>query len=126
MMLAAVCAAWLAAGAAAAVEDIAPGQAQRMIRENRDNPDFVILDVRTPAEFEEGHLQGAVNIDYYAEDFRERIGDLQHGGTYLIYCRSGARSSNTYRMMEEMGFERMFNLQGGVLQWKSRGLPLAR
>jgi rhodanese-related sulfurtransferase len=126
MTVAALCAAGFLAGTAAAVEDVAPRQAHRMIRENRDNPDFVILDVRTPEEFEDGRLEGAVNIDYYAEDFRDRIDRLQREDTYLIYCRSGARSSSAYRMMEEMGFERMYNLRGGILEWKSRGLPLVR
>lgn len=121
-----LCAAGFAAGTAAAIEDIAPKQAHRMIRDNRGDPGFVILDVRTPREFEEGHLRGAVNIDYHAEDFRERIDGLDRDRTYLVYCRSGARSSSAYRLMEEMGFGSLYNLQGGILQWNQAGLPLVK
>lgn len=72
-------------------------------------PDTVIIDVRTPAEYGEGHLEGAVNIDVSAPDFADRIADLPADGEYLVYCRSGNRSAAAAGIMAEQGFDEVID-----------------
>jgi rhodanese-related sulfurtransferase len=86
----------------------------------------VILDVRTPAEFSQGYIENAKNIDFYANTFRNQLDKLDKQKTYLVYCRSGNRSGKTLRMMEQSGFEKVYNLTGGIGQWSRQRLPLVR
>ena len=71
---------------------LTPQEAYALIQTKRTNPHLVILDVRTPREFSQGHLEKAINIDFYAETFRQEINQLDREKTYLIYCRRGVRS----------------------------------
>lgn len=103
-----------------------PAAAVDLMSRNRNNPDFVILDVRTPGEFRQGFIEGAVLLDYYASDFRERFAQLDRDATIFMYCRSGNRSSHVLRMADELGFRRVYDLRGGILAWKEAGLPLVR
>lgn len=80
--------------------------------------DIVLLDVRTPPEIADGKLPGALEIDYRAPDFGERILELDTSKTYLIYCRSGNRSGKACAEMAEMGFDTLYNLAGGYMEWK--------
>ena len=106
------------------IEDITPEQAFILIQDNRDNADFVILDVRTPEEFAAGHLQNAVQINFYDETFSDDIDRLDKARTYLVYCRSGGRSSSSLRIMAELGFTRAHSMLGGIVRWQTEGLPV--
>ncbi len=85
--------------------------------------DLVILDVRTPEEFAEGHLDGAVMIDFYREDFAAQLDELDPNVPYLLYCRSGNRSGQTAAMMEELGFADVADIDGGILSWTQAEFP---
>lgn len=85
--------------------------------------DLVILDVRTTEEFEEGHLEGALMIDFYRDDFADRVADLDPDVPYLVYCRSGNRSGQTIAIMEELGFTDVADVDGGIVSWLDAGLP---
>lgn len=85
--------------------------------------DLVILDVRTPEEFDEAHLEGATLIDFYDDDFRDQITDLDRDAPYLLYCRSGNRSGQTATIMEELGFTNVADVDGGINAWTSGGHP---
>lgn len=88
---------------------------------------MVLLDVRTVEEFAEGHLEGAMQYDYYeTESFKGMLEGLDKSKTYLIYCRSGSRSGNAMSMMQSMGFSSVYNLDGGILAWRAAGLPVIR
>ena len=76
-----------------------------------------LIDVRTPEEMAAGQLEGAVGIDYKADDFKEQIGKLDRDGEYLLYCRSGNRSGKAMKLMNGMGFKKMYNMEGGFLAW---------
>ena len=67
--------------------------------------DTVIIDVRTPAEFASGHLEGALNIDVHSPDFAAQIMELDPSGEYFVYCRSGNRSGQAIAQMTQMGFD---------------------
>ena len=88
------------------------------------DPDVVVIDVRTPEEFAEGHIEGAEMIDFYADTFAAEIAALDPDETYLLYCRSGNRSGQTATMMEQLGFEQVYDMDGGVNAYGGQGLPL--
>jgi phage shock protein E len=91
-----------------------------------DNPpdDLVVLDVRTPEEFAEGHLEGAVLVDFYAADFAEQLAALDTDVPYLVYCRSGNRSAQAMGVMEQLGFASAADIDGGIVAWADAGLPV--
>ena len=105
------------------IEDITPQDALTLIGENEDNPDFVILDVRTTEEFSDGYIENAVNIDFYTDTFRDDLDNLDKNKTYLIYCRSGGRSGKTLDIMEELEFREVHNVSGGIIAWNEEELP---
>ena len=84
----------------------------------------VILDVRTPGEFMTGHIQDAQNIDFESGSFESQIESLDKNGTYAVYCRSGNRSGQAVKVMQDAGFKNIYNLNGGVIDWANSGLPL--
>ena len=83
----------------------------------RSNQELKLIDVRTPEEFEEGHIDGSVVFDVKADNFAERIDSLDKNETYLIYCRSGSRSQRAIDKMTELGFMDLYMLNGGYLDW---------
>lgn len=85
--------------------------------------DLVILDVRTPEEFGEGHLEGATMIDFYREDFAAQLEQLDPEVPYLLYCRSGNRSGQTADIMRELGFSDVSDVDGGIIAWNDLELP---
>jgi rhodanese-related sulfurtransferase len=85
---------------------------------------ITVIDVRTPEEFAAGHLEGAALIDFYADSFATEIAALDRDETYLIYCRSGNRSGQAHVLMQELGFEQVYDLDGGVNAWSAQGLAL--
>ncbi|MBS3742412.1 MAG: rhodanese-like domain-containing protein [Candidatus Cloacimonetes bacterium] len=103
------------------IKDISPSEAYQLIQKNADNDDFVIIDVRTPAEYNEGHIKKAININFYNDDFRASLEELNKFKTYLIYCKMGGRSGNALAIMEELKFKRVYNLSSGLSGWKSEG-----
>lgn len=82
-----------------------------------ENPDAVLLDVRTPAEYNQEAFEGAINIDIMGADFAQKIAQLDKSKTYLVYCRSGNRSGSACQMMSAAGFENVYNLSGGLMNW---------
>lgn len=89
-----------------------------------DNPGLVVLDIRTPEEVAGGTLPGAQVIDFYSSSFQQEIAALDHDATYLVYCRSGSRSEQATRMMADLGFSDVYELDGGVVAWVNDGRSL--
>ena len=85
---------------------------------------LVVLDVRTPEEFDEGHLADAINIDFYEADFSLNLEALDKDVPYVLYCRSGNRSGTTAAQMRDLGFSEVYEVDGGILSWLDSGLPL--
>ena len=103
------------------IETISAEEAGNLIDDNRDNPDFHMIDVRTPREYSLGHISGSVNIDFTDPSFEDRIGELDRSGIYLIYCASGNRSSQALAVMEKLDFVTVYNLDGGIAAWTRAG-----
>jgi len=108
------------------IENITPEEAYILLRENKDNPNFLILDVRTPEEFLGEYIENAVNLDYYSDTFIKDLDKLDKNKTHLIYCRSGRRSENALNIMKELDFREVYNMLGGIIKWKSEGLPTTK
>lgn len=78
-----------------------------------------LIDVRTPEEFNEGHIENAVNIDFYSDQFIDEINkSLDKNKTVFLYCKSGGRSGKAYTMLKENGFKEVYDLKGGYSNWK--------
>ncbi len=85
-----------------------------------------IIDVRTPEEYAEGHLENAVNIDFKAASFSEEVGKLDKSNPYLVYCKSGVRSAKSVTLMKELGFKDVADLNGGITKWIADGKNVVR
>ncbi len=84
----------------------------------------VVLDVRTPTEYADGHLAGALNIDVESPDFADQIAALDKTAPYAIYCRSGNRSAVAMSEMADAGFTDLAHLVGGINAWVQDGRPI--
>ena len=107
-------------------ENVSTQEAAEMIKDNADNSNFVILDVRTPEEFKAGHIEGAVNLDFYSPTFKDEINKLDKAMIYFVYCRSGNRSFQAMKIMETMGFREVYNLSVGINDWVENGFPTVK
>ncbi|MEP0712921.1 rhodanese-like domain-containing protein [Algoriphagus sp.] len=85
-----------------------------------------VLDVRTPEEVAEGHLAGAINLDYNTNNFKNELAKLDKKRTYLVYCKVGARSDNAAKLMKEAGFTHVYALEGGLDSWIKEGKPIEK
>jgi rhodanese-related sulfurtransferase len=83
-----------------------------------------LIDVRTPKEYKSGHLDGAVNIHLYDQDFNERINKLDKNETVYVYCKAGGRSSEAVESLKLNGFTHIVELKGGTDAWTEAGQPL--
>ncbi len=83
-----------------------------------------IVDVRTPAEYAAGHVQGAIDVDFRASDFAQQIGKLAKDGTYVVYCHSGNRSRQATDAMGAAGFTHVYNLAGGIADLQQAGAQI--
>ncbi len=84
--------------------------------------DATLLDVRTPSEYDGGHIANATNIDWENESFDENIKNLDKEKPVLIYCLSGGRSADAASHMRTLGFKDVYELNGGIMKWRSAGL----
>ena len=89
-------------------------------------PGVQIIDVRTPEEFADGHIAGAVNIPVQRADFVEQVSLLDTDGTYAVYCRSGNRSEPAVEAMRGVGIDSIYELASGTKGWVSEGQQLIR
>ncbi|MCB9082006.1 MAG: rhodanese-like domain-containing protein [Lewinellaceae bacterium] len=80
-------------------------------------PDAVLLDVRTDAEFAGGSLPKAIHLNYFADDFIDRLEKMDPQQCYLLFCRTGRRSVRVGTLMRNLGFKNVFNLDGGMRAW---------
>jgi rhodanese-related sulfurtransferase len=107
------------------IKNITVEEARTIIQNNEKVNNVVIIDVRTPDEFNQEHIQDASNIDFYSDNFKEELNKLDKARTYVIHCRSGSRSAQALEIMKELGFREVYNM-GGIIQWKEKGLPTVK
>ncbi|MEY3368852.1 MAG: hypothetical protein RI973_2007 [Bacteroidota bacterium] len=83
-------------------------------------PGVVILDVRTPEETADGKVEGAMELNFYDEDFAQKLARLDRKKTYLVYCHAGGRSTEVCQQMQSQGFQRVYNFKGGYSNWRKK------
>ncbi len=90
-------------------------------KELASSGEYIIIDIRMPVELlpENGGklFEEALNIDSSSSDFQKKLNNLDKSKKYLIYCRSGYRTKITLELMKELGFQEVFDLEGGILAW---------
>ena len=104
-------------------ENVIVQEAYTLIKDNEDNNNFIILDLRTPQEYASSHLENSINIDYFSMSFQDSLATLDKDKTYLIYCRTGKRSSGALQIMQTMDFNKVYNLFNGIEAWVMKELP---
>lgn len=105
---------------------VKPVEPARFIAAYKSDSTAVLLDVRTPKEFAEGHINGACNINWLdSAAFATAVKQLDKAPTYYIYCRSGRRSNAAAVNMQGLGFK-VVDMQGGILHWIELGMPVVK
>ena len=107
----------------ATVKNVTPEEAAKLLQEKKD---IVVLDIRTPDEFREGHIAGAKNIDYLDSGFAQEIGKLDKDKTYLMHCASGGRSTKALKIFEEQKLGKIIHMDAGFKGWKAAELPIEK
>lgn len=105
-----------------AIQHVDAKQAEKLIAEEK----VVVLDIRTPGEFNRGRIAGAKNIDFQAPDFEQRIDGLDKSKSYLVHCASGGRSTHSLLLFKKHEFHSVYHLDGGIKAWEKAGLPLQK
>ncbi|NYT02494.1 MAG: rhodanese-like domain-containing protein [Methanosarcinales archaeon] len=103
-----------------------PRESLRLIQQNNSQSRFLLLDVRSPREHEEGHIEGSANLDFHSPDFMQELDRLEREKIYLVYCLVGVRSRKTLAAMKSLGFKEVYEIQGGIRAWHLEGLPVVR
>ena len=112
-----------AAASATRIVDISAADADEVIASDAS---LVILDVRTPSEYSEGHIDKAVNVDFRADEFAKNLAKLDKSKRYLLHCKSGTRSAGALQVMQEQGFENVIHMTDGFDAWKAAGNMVAQ
>jgi len=92
--------------------------------EDFKNKNAVFIDVRTNQEYINGHIEGSTHIDVSDSSFIEKINALDKSKKYVVYCMTGNRASRTVSLMGKNGFEKVYNLKGGITKWHRENLPV--
>ena len=94
------------------------------IVDNRKEYNIIIIDIRTPMEFQYGHIIDSINIDFYEHDFINNLNKLDKTKKYLIYCRHANRTSYALQMMRQLGFKYVLEMDMGITYWYQNGWEL--
>lgn len=89
-------------------------------KEGLSNNEVQLIDVRTPKEYEQDHIENAILIDYFSEDFKTKIQELDKDKPVYLYCKSGKRSEKSSKILADLGFTEIVNLKGGFMAWSKQ------
>lgn len=104
------------------IELVTPAKAAEVISEAPAG--LVVLDIRTAEEFNEARLADAIMVDFYAADFADQLDQLDKNVPYVMYCRTGNRSSEAIKTMKDLGFTEVYEIDGGIVNWYEQGYPI--
>lgn len=117
-----------------AVRQLSPAQCRDLIARisgqkcgstSSDEVSLLILDVRTAPEYRAGHLKGSLNLDIRSPSFADELDALDRNRAYLVYCRTGVRSSRAVAIMRSLGFRELYDLAGGMECWQREGFGVS-
>ncbi len=92
----------------------------------KESKEAILIDVRTPDEYAQGHLANALSIDIYATDFKSRVSKLDKTKPVFVYCKAGSRSGSAVDIMEDLGFKEIYDLSGGIISWQKANKPIVK
>jgi len=107
----------------ATIKNISAHEAKELIEKKTE---ITIIDVRTPIEFKMGTIENSINLDAYSPSIMNKLNELNKNNKYLIYCRTGARSSMIINAMKQMGFIKIYHIQNGILEWERNGFKTVK
>jgi len=105
------------------IKKLDPQNFEKQLKESKDP---ILVDVRTPGEYAQGHLANAVLIDIYSDDFKTRVGKLDKSKPVFVYCKAGSRSGSAVGVFTEMGFKEIYDLSGGITAWQRASKPIEK
>lgn len=82
-----------------------------------------LIDVRTPAEVAAGYIKGSKNLDFTSPEFSQKLNELNKSAPVLVYCAAGGRSGKSALKLKELGFKQIYDLAGGMTDWKAKQKP---
>lgn len=103
-------------------KDVSVQEAQKLIQEGK----VIVLDVRTAEEFQEGHIEGAKNVDFNAKDFAEQVKALGTSKPVLVHCQAGGRSGRSLPKLEQLNFPAIYHMNEGFGEWEATGKPVKK
>ncbi len=106
-----------------AYQDISPFETYELIKKHENDPDFVVLDVRTENEFKNSRIPDSVLIDFFSDSFKGILDCMDRKKTYVVFCTVGGRSKLVMNLMEKMGFKKVYNVVGGEERWMIEEIP---
>ena len=108
------------------INAVSAKEAADLIDKHNGNNDFAILDIRTPGEFQSGHLPKSILIDFYSKNFADQLSRLDKEKTFLIYCRSGNRSTMSLELFKKLKFQKVYHMASGIRVWKNEGFSVVK
>ncbi len=105
-------------------EKIDVKDAYSYLKKHKGDEDVALLDIRTKEEYDKGHLENSLLMDYTQTNFPAEIEKLDRDKRYIIYCANGKKSMNTIELMKELRFDKAHSIIGGLDEWKKQGLPM--
>jgi len=99
---------------------------QNFDKKLKESKEPILIDVRTPDEYGQGHLANSLSIDIYSNDFKSRVGKLDKSKPVFVYCKAGSRSGSAVDIMSEIGFTEIYDLSGGIMAWQQSNKPIER
>jgi rhodanese-related sulfurtransferase len=111
-----------AADADTKIEHVDAAGAAKLVTDKK----VVVLDIRTPKEYQAGHIAGAKNLDFYERDFAQKLATLDKATPYLVHCAAGGRSTKSLDQFKKLGFKSVVHLDGGFKAWEKAGQPVEK
>ena len=93
---------------------------------NKAGDEIILLDVRSPEEYAQGHIKHAKNVNYFDADFMDQILKLDKNEEIYLYCKGGKRSNNAANKLKQAGFTKIYDLKGGIVNWTNQGLDISK
>ena len=103
-------------------KDIPVSEAEKLVKEGK----VLVLDVRTPEEFQDGHIEGAKNVNFNSKDFAEKIKALATDKPVLVHCQGGGRSGKSLPLLEQLNFPAIYHMNEGFGEWEASGKPVKK
>lgn len=102
---------------------LSPDDFEKMLQGDKS---VQLVDVRTAGEYRDGHIEAALNRDYYADDFAAQLSKLDKNKPVMVYCAAGSRSSSAAEQLKKMGFKNVYDLDGGMTAWRESGKKVVK